>query len=293
MGEPINEAVTGLPAPALRPFIGFYSGYRQVGVCPASHRGLPSPYLTVIFTLDDALVVAEHPDPRQPPAEYRTLVGGLHSVPALVTHEGRQSGIQLAMSPLGALTILGVPAGELASIDIDGADVLGALANQVQERLQAAPTWSERFDVLDEVLLGRLGRVHAVGQAGVNPGIGVSPEVGHAWGQLLATGGTIPIATLARQTGWSDRYLRTRFCAEIGLTPKTAARVVRFDRARRELQRRAVTGRALDLAGLAAGWGYYDQSHLDAEFRALAGSAPTAWLAQEFRNLQATSVAHG
>jgi AraC-like DNA-binding protein len=185
------------------------------------------------------------------------------------------------------MAVLGMPASELASIDLDGADVLGDLAGQIQQRLQAAATWPERFAVLDELLLGR---VRASAQAATD---GVSREVGYAWRQLLATGGTMPIATLADQTGWSDRHLRARFRAEIGLTPKTAARVVRFDRARRELQRRAEAGRRLDLAGLAAGCGYYDQAHLDAEFRGLAGNPPTVWLAQELRNLQAAAAVPG
>jgi AraC-like DNA-binding protein len=43
------------------------------------------------------------------------------------------------------------------------------------------------------------------------------------------------------------------------------------------------------LADLAAGCGYYDQAHMDLEFRALAGSAPTTWLAREFRNFQAAA----
>ncbi|MEV4327095.1 hypothetical protein AB0J37_33085, partial [Microbispora rosea] len=73
------------PAPALRPLVAWYSGYREAGVPPATHRGLPSPYLTMIVTLDDPLVVAAHPDPRTPPGAYDTLVGGLHTSPALIT----------------------------------------------------------------------------------------------------------------------------------------------------------------------------------------------------------------
>jgi AraC-like DNA-binding protein len=42
---------------------------------------------------------------------------------------------------------------------------------------------------------------------------------------------------------------------------------------------------------LAAHCGYYDQAHMDGEFRALAGSAPTTWLIREFRNLQAGRAA--
>ncbi len=280
-GRQINEGARARPAQALRPFIAYYSGYRQAGIEPATHRGLPSPYLTLIFTLHEPLTVVEHPDPRQPAAQYVTLAGGLHYSPALVTHDGSQSGIQLGLSPLGARAILGVPAGELALIDVDGADVLGGLAAQVHERLRAASGWPERFAVLDELLTARL--------ADAEPGI--SPDVGYAWERLLATGGNLPIAALATETGRSDTYLRKAFKNEIGLTPKAAARVIRFHRARLALQRRAVAGAGLDLAGLAAACGYYDQAHLDLEFRALAGSAPTTWLAHEFGNFQALEEA--
>ena len=74
---------------------------------------------------------------------------------------------------------------------------------------------------------------------------------------------------------------------EVGLTPKTIARVVRFDRARRLLQRGVMVLRRPMLADLAVACGYYDQAHLDREFRALAGCSPSRWLTEEFRNVQA------
>jgi AraC-like DNA-binding protein len=277
----VDEHVAGLPAAGLRPFISGYTGYRQAGFAPAVHRGLPSPFLTVIFTLDDPLEIAAHPDPRQPGGRYGTLVGGLHTAPALITHDGRQSGIQVAMSPLGARALLGVPAGELASLDVEGADVLGPLAAEISERLRGAADWSRRFEILSQVLLDRAGAA----PQGAGPGI--SREVGCAWQALLRSGGRIGVAQLAADTGWSDRHLRAKFRMEIGLTPKAAARVIRFDRARRRLAGRARAGGAPDLAGLAAEAGYYDQAHLDREFAALAGCAPTAWLAGEFRSVQA------
>jgi AraC-like DNA-binding protein len=297
-GDPINESVTGRPAPGLRPFIDRYVGYRQAGVGPARHRGLPSPYLTVIFTLDDPLTVAEHADPRQPGGDYLTLVGGLHAVPALITHQGWQSGVQLMLSPLGARALLGLPAGELAGIDVEGTDLLGPVAAQIQQRIQSAWTWPERFAVLDETLLRRLAcdglrLADGVGAGHLGVQREVSPEIGYAWQRLLSAGGTVPVSALAAETGWSDRHLRARFAVEIGLTPKSAARIVRFDRAKLLIRQRAAAGQRLDLAGLAARCGYYDQAHLDAEFRLIAGCPPTTWLAQEFRNLQAREPAAG
>jgi AraC-like DNA-binding protein len=277
----IEESVRGVPAPALRPFIAGYAGYRQAGVAPATHRGLPSPYLTVIFTIDDPLTIAAHVDPRRPPGSYRSLVGGLHTSPALITHQGRQSGIQLALSPLGARALLGMPAAELAGIDVDGRDVLGPLAGEVCERIRAAADWPGRFAVLDRVLTSRLADPRR------RAGPRASDEVRHAWRRLVVSGGRCPIAELAAETGWSGRHLRAAFHRETGLTPKTAARVIRFDRARRRLQRQAAAGAPPLLAGLAADCGYYDQAHLAREFRDLAGCPPSAWLAAEIRNVQA------
>ncbi|MFH9352545.1 helix-turn-helix domain-containing protein [Kitasatospora sp. NPDC017646] len=274
----VDEAVRARPATALRPYVAWYSGYRQRGLAPAVHRGLPSPYLTYILTLDEPLVVAGHPDPAQPPGSYPTLLGGLHTSPALITHEGAQSGVQIAVHPLAARALFGLPAGELAGIDVPAEEVLGRLAPELRERLHAAADWTERFAVLDAALL------RAARPSGLVP-----PEVGRAWRALRRSGGALPVAELARETGWSARHLQDRFRRETGLTPKAAARVIRFDRARHLLAAGSPPPR---LAELAARCGYFDQAHLAREFRALAGAAPSVWLATEgpeaakFRNVQ-------
>ncbi|WP_245231783.1 helix-turn-helix transcriptional regulator [Streptomyces novaecaesareae] len=278
---PLDEAVRARPATTLRPYVAWYSGYRQRGLAPAVHRGLPSPYLTFILTLDEPLVIAGHPDPAQPPGSYPTLLGGLHTAPALITHEGAQSGVQIAVHPLAARALFGLPAGELAGIDVPAEEVLGRLGPRLREQLQSARDWPERFAVLDAALL-RAAR----------PSGQVPPEVGWAWRALRRSGGGLPVAALARETGWSARYLRERFRRETGLTPKAAARVMRFDRARHLLATPAPPARPTRLAELAVHCGYFDQAHLAREFRALAGVAPSAWLAAEgpeaakFRNVQ-------
>jgi AraC-like DNA-binding protein len=277
----IDEYAGRRPRAALLPYVAWCTGYRQAGVGPAVHRGLPSPWLTMIVTLDDPLVIARHPDPRQPASVHDFLLGGLHTAPALVTHDGRQSGIQLALTPLGARVLLGLPAAELASIDVEAADVLGRLAGEVRERVLAAPDWPGRFAVLEEVLAGRLRAAQASGSPVPRP------EVSYAWDRLQRSRGAVSVADLAAETGWSPRHLGEQFRAETGLSPKAGARVVRFDRARRRLLgRQAEVGRVV-LADLAAECGYYDQAHLARDFRDLAGCPPSALLAEELRNVQA------
>ena len=277
----IDEYAGRRPRAALLPYVAWCTGYRQAGVGPAVHRGLPSPWLTMIVTLDDPLVIARHPDPRQPASVHDFLLGGLHTAPALVTHDGRQSGIQLALTPLGARVLLGLPAAELASIDVEAADVLGRLAGEVRERVLAAPDWPGRFAVLEEVLAGRLRAAQASGSPVPRP------EVSYAWDRLQRSRGAVSVADLAAETGWSPRHLGEQFRAETGLSPKAGARVVRFDRARRRLLGRQAEGGRVVLADLATECGYYDQAHLARDFRDLAGCPPSTLLAEELRNVQA------
>ncbi|MEU8238718.1 helix-turn-helix domain-containing protein [Actinoplanes missouriensis] len=271
----VDEYAQARPAPPLRPFVGLYSGYRQRGVPPARHRGLPSPYLTLIFTLDDPLVVAAHPDPAQKPGAFDALLGGLHLAPAVITHDGRQSGVQVAVSPIGCRELFGLPAAELANRDVDASAVLGeGRVGEIRERLAEAADWPARFAVLDRALGALRGDA-----------TGTDHPIGYAYRTLLRK--PVPIAALAAEIGWSGRHLTGRFRAELGLRPKEAARLARFDRARRAIRPGVL------LADVAAVHGYADQSHLVRDFHAFAGCSPSRWLADEFGFVQAMPLLPG
>ena len=274
-----QESVARRPHPALRPFIAAAVGYRHEGFPPGEHLGLPSPYLTLVITLDGPLVVTAHPDPQQAPGRFEGLVGGLHTRPARMTHPGHQAGIQLSITPRGARALLGLPAGELASTDLPVEDVLGATGEELIERVRAARGWPGRFAGLERVLL-----------RAVRDDAGPPVEVAEAWRLTTGTGGRMPVGEVARRVGWSDRHLEARFRAETGLRPKEAARVVRFDRARRALAARVAVGGAPDLASLAVATGFSDQAHLTREWRAFSGLPPTRWLAAEFGFVQDTTT---
>ena len=71
----------------------------------------------------------------------------------------------------------------------------------------------------------------------------------------------------------SRKRIVARFRREVGLAPKAVARLVRFERAR------ALTERAErpDWARIAVECGYYDQSHLINDFRAVTGRTPATF----------------
>jgi AraC-like DNA-binding protein len=269
-------------------------GYETVCERPVDHRGLPSPFLTFIVTLDTPVVLAEGGGERG----LDVVVAGLDMEVETVRMDGRQCGLQAAVHPLAARRLFGVPAAELARRSYEGEDVLGRLAPRLREHLAEADDWDERFAIFaaEMGLAGDSRREAAAGVSGRGGSglggrsaalaAGPRPEVVEAWRLLTATRGRIRIEELARRVFLSRRRLSTLFAAEFGLTPKEAARNMRFTHAVARIGEGVRSG-SLDLADVAAACGFADQSHLDREFRAFSGTSPSGWLAEEFPNIQA------
>ncbi len=248
------------PAPALQQLIDSYIGYRVAGA--GVHRGLPSRHLTLIASIGEPIDVVAQTDPRQAPGRYRFVAGGLQARPAVIATPAVQEGVAIELTPLGSRALLGMPASALWNTSVEAADVVGA-ADELWERLHHAGDWPSRFAACDDVF-GRL----VASRGARRP----APELAGAWELLVGSGGTLSVADLAGRVGWSRRHLAGRFSAEFGLSPKLAARVLRFERATELLRS---PGRPA-LAEVAAACGYYDQPHLNRDFAELAGCSPAS-----------------
>ncbi len=261
------------PHPVLQPLVSRYIGYEQNDVALSVHRGLPSRHVTLIISLQGPVRMAGQAGP----ASMHGLLGGLRTDPVLISQDRTQCGIHLELHPFGVRTLFGFNAAELSG-RIVGLDDLGwpALA-ELPDRLASTLTWSERFGILDDVLAAKAAEPRAV-----------AAELGEAWRLMLNTGGQARISDLADEVGWSRRHFSEQFRAEIGLAPKQAARILRFERAGALLRRGH-----LDLAGLAVECGYYDQAHLSNEWRTLAGCSPRTWILEELPFLQDDGVLAG
>jgi AraC-like DNA-binding protein len=251
------ETASRLPHPALRPLVHRgYIGYAERVRAPLRRLEVPHQAITVVLNLGPPIAV----DAWGP---QRSFVAGLHDRAVVTEHPGEQLGIQMDLAPLGARTLLGVPMGELARQVVD----LEALVPPAfLERLAATAGWAARFDLLDAFLLARL-----------DDGAPPRPDVAFAWARLAETHGAIGVAQLCAELGCSRRHLAGRFAHDVGLGPKAIGRILRFRRVLGLLAEEDGPGRFADIA--AAG-GYYDQPHLNRDFRELAGCTPGAYLAR-------------
>jgi AraC-like DNA-binding protein len=192
------------------------------------------------------------------------FVAGLHDICALTETSGAQGGVQVNLTPLGARQVLGVPMAELANRVVGIEDVLGAAGRRLTAALYDAPGWAARFDLLDAII-GR--RVEAAAA--------LSPLAAAGWRRLAATGGQLGIGALAAELECSRKHLIAIFRDQIGLPPKTVARVLRFQRAIRLHD----GGGCANWADVAYACGYADQAHFIKDFRRFAGVTPSAFRA--------------
>ncbi len=126
--------------------------------------------------------------------------------------------VQVDLTPLGAVRLLGEAAADLASqiVDLDSIDGRMGDCRPIPDQLCNTSSWQARFDLVERFLSPRFTRA-------------ASGEVEHAW-TMLAHGHSV--LETASAIGWSTRHLSARFRLETGIRPVTAARMLRFQRAR-------------------------------------------------------------
>ncbi|MEV0157852.1 helix-turn-helix domain-containing protein [Micromonospora sp. NPDC050686] len=250
----------------LAPFVVTLDPY-DLGPGPvAVHRGLPSGTVSITIPEEDTFEIAwaRRPSSRQ---KRRAAVAGLHMDPVELKQEGCTRGVYVTLSPLGASTLLGLPASALAGQVADLADVVPAMAD-LPERLMDCRSWPRRRELVERYLLNGL----------VNHGERANYDELRATLAVLSEANRVQEA--AQLLGCSRRHLSSTVRAEIGVTPKEYQRLVRFETARARLVAAANAG-PVSLAAVAAASGFADQAHLTREWRAMAMCTPTQWLRAE------------
>lgn len=231
------------------------AGFRDRAATGLDLRVIPQPIVTVVIELGDDALAVENPDGTR---ALRSFTAGLSPGAARI-RGARVDCVEIQMSPVSAYSLLGV-----SLTDLDGGvfaleELWGRQEPLLREQLHGAREWDDRFALLH----GFLARRH-------EPAPSMDPEVVVSWESIISRRGRVRVGDLAASCGWSRKRLWSRFTAQVGLTPKRAAMLVRFDRAVRGLS----AGR--DAAEVAVVCGYADQSHLHRDVLAFAGCTPGA-----------------
>ncbi len=260
------EMASREPLPILRPFVAKYAAYREHITGFTRRREVPERIIPIHICLGDTIGIGAAGDPAGETRQYRAFVAGPHDTYALSETGGHRAGIQVNLTLPGARRFLGMPLYELTNRVFEVEDLLGRDGRVLVERLRMAPGWDACFDILDEVISARVCSAD-----------GLPGDVAWTLGELGETGraGHPPrISHLADALGYSHKQLIARFRGELGLTPRTFARITRFEGLLGALKGDGPPR----WADLAPAFGYYDQSHLSRDFRDFMGLSPGAFV---------------
>lgn len=199
----------------------------------------------------------------------RTCVTGVQTGPMVIQappapRRCRVLGVRF--HPPGAWVVLEHPLVELAGVTVDLQDVAGQAADELAGTCEDAVDGRERMRRTVAWLCDRLHRSSWPSR--------LNPAVCWLARRIIAEHGAVRIASLREQVGIGAAQLAAAFLEQIGVTPKRYARVHRFRHALDILH-----DGTSNLAGIALRAGYYDQPHMNAEFREMAGLTPREFMA--------------
>ncbi|GAA2401841.1 helix-turn-helix domain-containing protein [Nonomuraea africana] len=239
----------GVPRAALRPYVTRLCAYQERYDRPLTRTEPAVPGAVLILAFGAPMEVGG--------ARLTSFTGGLGDRATVTRVAAPTEGVEVLLTPFGARRLFGVPMRELTNLVLPVDDLLPGWGRTAGERLAGLTSSAARLALAESLLAARI-------LAAPPP----DPPVRWAWDRLVASCGSVSVASLARSLGWSHRHLVARFHDQVGLTPKASARVIRFDRAMSLLRE------GLPLSEVAASCGFYDQPHMNREFRAMAGAPP-------------------
>lgn len=255
--------LTYAPKPPINEFVDYFWLF-DGGQAPRKERIVPSGTSELVINLRDDEICIHHPAHSK---QHRRLSGavlsGTYSSILVVNAMQHESMLGVHFKSGGAFPFLGALASELTDAHADLADLWSRPANQLRERLCDALTPWHRFQIMEEVLTGRL-RCSRKGHVAVEIALNKFGPFG--------TGALV--RDVARDVGLCQRQFRKVFAAQVGLTPKVFCRILRFQRVRTIADQIENP----DWARIASICGYFDQSHLINDFQKFSGFSPTEYL---------------
>lgn len=248
------------------------AGFRR-GASPAGHRLVPHATVTLGFDFGGGPTIVDDATG----ARHRgSLVAGLGFGGAVWVRGENIECLPMRLSPVAAHAVLGISPADLDGAVVGLEDLWGREASRICEQLRELSSWEDRFALTDALLIRRW-------EAGAR----VDPEVAWAWHRIAASQGQVRIDHLATELGWTRKRLWSRFQAQIGMPPKSAAKLVRFDHAAHRL------AEGHDAARVAADSGYADQSHLHRDVMAFTGTTPATVTGESRRATAALAEPRG
>lgn len=234
----------------LRKYILYYNiVFPAWNTFKAHYTLMPNACGTLSIAFDGTAVIAE--------------LWGASLTPVLLGMEPNSYHVLLLiqLSPYGLYQITRQSQAQFAGKRLLLADIDNELFNSLHQAFVMSKTVIELVDTCDKILYKRMDN-HVVSDALLLASTVISDSHGQ-----------VQVKEVARQSGYSERQLNRLFLTQIGMNIKNYARLTRFNYVLKHIQTSPCF-----FAALSQQAGYFDQAHLDKDFKAISGVTPQKYL---------------
>jgi AraC-like DNA-binding protein len=151
------------------------------------------------------------------------------------------------------------PMGEIADSVVDADLVWGTDFGLLRERLLATKDIALRFQIVEDFLISEF-----------QSQLAANPCVAFAIAEMTERPDAVNIARMNAQIGYSQKHFTDMFRRQVGVTPKSYLKIMRFQKAVRTIDAMP----DLDWGAVALECGFYDQSHFINDFKHFSGFTP-------------------
>lgn len=197
-------------------------------------------------------------------AEARIMVIGAMEGP-VVLNCGPNTTLGVEFRPGMAYPFLGVSMKDLLNAAYSWSTIVGRMGQEVEWQIEDNPVIEEKVSLIQRFLIQRLYALSNEDRL-----------IETAVSMIQSTRGLMSVTSLSQALGYSKQYVERKFREQVGLSPKTLSRILRFQ---------AVYHRWMAQPTSKVSWQeyanlYYDQAHFIKEFKHFTGFSPLEYTQQ-------------
>jgi AraC-like DNA-binding protein len=251
-----------IPHPLLRPFVANIWIFESGGRLPAEERKLIVPNANLKLTLSYRNGITARVEGKDFLQQENTLtLTGLIDAPVTLDplHDTQTGTLIIEFNQLGTYRLFHLSFADVKNHIIGMNDLIGNSAEELQLRLAEAKNLNLKLEILQKFLIKRLENAAP------------DPIYDYCINRISYSKGTISVAQLEKETGYSARWLHSKFTEHLGTGPKNLSEIVRF----KQFYQAYSTGIASDGLKQYIYNYYHDQSHFLRAFKRFTGTTPT------------------
>ena len=249
------------PHPELRPHVdSLWIFESDIGMPPADKSlAAPNGCSKLIIPYENSLESIANSRSQVSREQGLYFVGNMDTSTVIRSSRQQTGFVGIEFSPCGAFPIFGIPMHETFNGLFDSESLFGRWGRDVRDAICDQPTVAQKVEYIQNELV-RLLRASTRSNALIE----------FCVKSLKLTHGRISIQELERKTGFTRQHINAQFKRHVGLTPKTFAGILRFQK----FYRKWAQGMSFDVLKDELYDDYYDQAHFAKEFKRMTGYPP-------------------